>query len=74
MHTIQLKIDDTIFDKVMTMLASLPQDKVKVEENIYYCPAITIEEAKKKVNQAINNIENNKGLQLNEAFDKVLKS
>ena len=74
MHTIQLKIDDTIFDKVMTMLASLPQDKVKVEENIYYCPAITIEEAKQKVSQAINNIEKDKGLQLNEAFERVLKS
>ncbi len=74
MRSIQLKVDDSIFEKVMVMLELLPQDKVKVEENIYYCPAITIEEAKKKVNQAINNIENNKGLQLNEAFDKVLKS
>ena len=74
MRSIQLKVDDSIFEKVMVMLELLPQDKVKVEENIYYCPAITIEEAKKKVNQAINNIENNKGLQLNEVFDKVLKS
>ena len=74
MHTIQLKIDDTIFEKVMIMLELLPQDKVTVEENIYAYPAITVEEAKKKVSQAINNIEKDKGLQLNEAFNRVLKS
>ena len=74
MHAIQLKIDDTIFEKVMRMLESLPNDKVQVEENVYYYPAITVEEAKIKVSQAINNIDKNKGLQLNEAFDRVLKS
>ena len=74
MHTIQLKIDDTIFEKVMTMLELLPQDKVTVEENIYDYSAITIEEAKIKVSKAINNIEKDEGLQLNEAFGRVLKS
>lgn len=34
MHSIQLKIDDSIFEKVMTMLEMLPQDKIKVEEDV----------------------------------------
>ncbi len=73
MHSIQLKIDDSIFDKVMTMLELLPQDKIKVEDNGYDYPAITKEEAKRKVQKAINNISNNNGLLLDEAFEKVLK-
>ena len=74
MHSIQLKIDDSIFEKVMTMLELLPQDKIKVEENKYYTPAITTEEAKKKVDRAINNIEKDVGLNLDDAFDRVLRS
>ena len=74
MHSIQLKVDDSIFDKVMIMLELLPQDKIKVEENFYEYPAITEEEAKKKVQKAINNIGNGDGLSLEEAFGKVLKS
>lgn len=74
MHSIQLKVDDSIFEKVITMLELLPQDKIKVEENKYYTPAITVEEAKKKVDRAINNIEQDAGLNLDEAFDRVLRS
>jgi len=70
MHTVQLKIDDSIFDKVMTMLELLPQDKIKVEDNGY--PFITKETAKNKVQKAINNIKDNNGLSLDKAFEKVL--
>ena len=70
MHSVQLKIDDSIFDKVMGMLELLPQDKVSVEENFYEYPGITKEEAKKKVQKAINNIGNDNGLPLEEAFGK----
>ena len=73
MHSIQLKIDDSIFEKVMTMLELLPQDKIKVEEE-YHIPAITVEEAKEKVNRAINNIDRDEGVSLDDAFDKALKS
>ena len=73
MHSIQLKVDDSIFDKVMTMLELLPQDKIKVEDNGYDYPAITKEEAQRKVQKAITNIGKNKGLFLDEAFNKVMK-
>jgi hypothetical protein len=68
MHSIQLKVDDSIFDKVMTMLELLPQDKVMIEENFYEYPAVTEEEARRKVQKAINNISDGKGLPLDEAF------
>lgn len=73
MHSIQLKVDDSIFDKVMTMLELLPQDKVTVEENFYEYPVITKEEAKKKVRKAINNIDKGNGVSLDEAFGKFIK-
>ena len=73
MHSIQLKVDDSIFDKVMTMLELLPQDKITVEENDYTYNAITEDEAKKKVQRAINNVGNESGLSLDEAFNKALK-
>jgi hypothetical protein len=72
MHTVQLKIDDSIFDKVMTMLELLPKDKITVEENSYEYPTITEKEAKKKVQKAINNISNGNGLSLDKAFEKIL--
>ena len=74
MHSIQLKIDDSIFDKVMTMLELLPQDKIKVEDKGYDYPTITNDEAKKKVEKAINNIANDSGLDFEKVFDKVLRS
>ena len=73
MHSIQLKIDDSIFDKVMGMLELLPQDKIKVKDNGVEYPAIDKEEAEKKIHKAINNIVTGKGLSLDEAFNKVLK-
>ncbi len=73
MHSIQLKIDDSIFDKVMTILELLPQDKIKVEDNGYEYPVITKEEAKQKVQKAIHNIGNDNGLSLDKAFEKVFQ-
>ena len=73
MHSIQLKIDESIFDKVMTMLELLPQDKIEVEDTGYDYPAITKEEAKQKVQKAIDNVVSNNGLSLDETFDKVFK-
>jgi len=71
MHTLQLKIDDSIFEKFMGLLEILPKDKVFF---INQSNSISFEEAQIKVNNAINNISNNDGIELDEAFDKVLKS
>ena len=72
MHSIQLKIDDSIFDKVMTMLELLPQDKIKVEDNGYDYPPISKKEAERKVQYAIDHMPKGEGVSLDEAFNKVL--
>ena len=72
MHTLQLKIDDSIFDKFMGLLDILPKEKISVSEDSN--DSISFEEAQTKVQNAINNIPNNNGLEFDEAFDKVLNS
>lgn len=73
MHTLQLKIDDSIVERFMGLLEKLPKDKIaiisKQEEN-----AISFEEAKAKVQNALNHIALNKGIPVDDAFDKVLNS
>jgi len=71
MRTIQLEIDDSIFEKFMGLLEILPKEKISIagESN-----AISLEEAKSKVQKAINNISDESGLELETAFDKVLNS
>ncbi len=73
MHTIKLNIHDSIYEKLMGLLDILPQDKIEVVEDVEY-PAISFEEAKRKVEKAANNIDNNQGIPLDDAFDQVLKS
>ncbi len=73
MHTIQLNIDDSIFDKFMGLIEILPKDKVEVTTQKKY-PSISFEEAKQKVQKAVNSISKNNGIPLNQAIDKVLKS
>ena len=73
MHSIQLKIDDSIFDKVMTMLELLPQDKIKVEDKGYDYPPISKKEAERKVQYAIDHMAKGEGVSLDEAFNKVLR-
>ena len=72
MHSIQLKVDDSIFDKVMTMLELLPQDKIKVEDRGHDYQMISKTEAKKKVQHAIDHISEGQGVSLDEAFTKAL--
>ncbi len=72
MHTLQLKIDDSIFDKFMGLLDILPKEKIYVSEDNN--DSISFEEAQTKVQNAINNIPNNDGIEFDEAFDKVLNS
>ena len=70
MHTIKLNIHDSIYDKLKGLLEILPKDKLEIIEDDDY-PAISFEEAKKKAGRAINNIDKNEGISLNDAFDKV---
>lgn len=74
MHTIRLNIHDTIYDKLMTLLEILPKDKLEIVEEHNTYPPISLDEAKQKVERAINNIAKNEGLDLNTAIDKVMKS
>ncbi len=73
MHTLQLKIDDSIFDKFMGLLDILPKEKISVSEK-FEANVISFEDAQAKVQQAINNISNNDGIDVEEAFDNILKS
>jgi hypothetical protein len=73
MHTLRLKIDDSIFEQFMGLIDILPKEKISVSEDFEH-DSISLEEAKKKVQNAINNISNNAGIELDEAFDKVLNS
>ncbi|MDF1883579.1 hypothetical protein JHD49_06460 [Sulfurimonas sp. SAG-AH-194-C21] len=71
MHILQLKIDDSIFDKFMGLLDILPKEKISVTKELN---SVSCEAAQVKVQNAINNISNDKGLSIDEAFDKVLNS
>ena len=73
MHTVKLNIDDSIFDKFMGLLDILPKDKVEVMSDKEY-PSVSFEEAKLKVEKALNNIPNDDGISLDQAISKVLKS
>ena len=71
MRTIQLEIDDSIFEKFMGLLEILPKEKISIADE---SNSISLEEAKSKVQKAINNISDESGLELETAFDKVLNS
>ncbi|MEA2111919.1 MAG: hypothetical protein U9P71_07710 [Campylobacterota bacterium] len=70
MHTLQLKIDDSIFDKFMGLIEMLPRDKVTVMDD----NSVSFEEAKMKVQNALNNVSQNNGIKIDTAFEKVLNS
>ncbi|PHR54093.1 MAG: hypothetical protein COA44_14345 [Arcobacter sp.] len=72
-HSLHLKIDDSIFDKFMGLLEILPKGKVEVSEELDY-PTISKEEARLKVQRAINNISSTSGTSIEEAFNKILKT
>ena len=73
MHTIQLNVHDSIYEKLMGLLEILPQDKVQITEEDGY-PAISFDEAQQKVKLAANNIDKNRGIGLSTAIDNVLRS
>lgn len=73
MHTIQLNIHDTIYDKLMGLLEILPKDKIEILEDNSY-PSISFEEAQNKVKKAMNNIPSGEGFSLSDAIEKVIRS
>jgi len=73
MHTIQLNIDDSIFEKFMGLIEILPKDKVEVTTQKEY-PSISFDEAKLKVHKALSTLSSKSGTPLNEAIEKVLSS
>jgi len=70
MHAIKLNITDEIFEKFMGLIDILPKESIKIEEidSIPYYPAISFEEAQKKVKKSVANISNNQGVESNEFF------
>ncbi len=74
MHTIRLDIHDSIYEKLMSLLEILPQDKVEITEEHSSFPAISFEEAQQKVQKAINNMEKEKGIPLSQAIDSIVNS
>lgn len=68
----KINIKDQYIDKFDDFISSLPKDAIKVDtidEN-----TITKEQAEQKVQQAINNISLNQGLDLDSTFHKVINS
>jgi hypothetical protein len=72
MHTIKLNIHDSIYDKLLGLLEILPKDKLEIIEDNDY-PAISFKEARQKAERAINNIDKNEGISLDEAFNKFIR-
>ena len=73
MHILKLKIDDSVLDKFMELINKLPKDKVTILNN----PSdnsVSMAEAKNKVQKALEGIPKNEGIDLEEAFKKVLNS
>lgn len=73
MHTITLNIDNSVYDKFKILLEMLPKDKITIEEDNDFPEELLVspEEAKKRVADAIEWIANNKGIPLDEAFEKI---
>lgn len=67
--TIRVNIKDQYLDRFEDFISSLPTDAVEI--NTMEEISVSFKEAQKKVQKAINNIPQNKGLDLESAFDKV---
>jgi len=70
-HTLQLTIDDSIFEKFMKLLDTLPKEKVLISTEVDD-DFISFEEAQRKVPNAINNISADSGVEMDTAFNKIL--
>ena len=71
--TIQISIKEQYIEKLNQFLNSLPKDAIEIK-TISSDNSITFKEAQAKVEKALEEIPFNKGVLLEEAFSKVLKS
>ena len=65
----KVSIKDQYLDKFEEFMKSLPQDAIEVDTIVDN--SISTDEAKIKVQKAINNISSNQGLDLDSAFEKI---
>jgi len=72
--TIQISIKEQYIDKLNQFLNSLPKDAIEIKTISSSDNSITFKEAQAKVEKALEEIPFNKGVLLEEAFSKVLKS
>jgi len=73
-YTLQLNIDDTVIDRLMRFIDTLPSKSIAIEamDSVPYYPAISFEEAREKVNNSVANIQQNQGIESKEFFDTLL--
>ena len=67
--TMQVRIKDKYINQFENFISSLPSDAIEV--NTINDNSISFEEASIKVQDAVNNISNNQGISLDDAFKKV---
>ena len=68
--TMQVKIEDKYLNKFNDFVNTLPKDAIEI--NSVNDNSISFEQASQKVQKAINNISLNNGLNIDDAFSKVL--
>jgi hypothetical protein len=68
--TMKVSIKEQYLDKFHDFVKSIPQDGIEIDT--FEDNTISLEEAKIKVEKALNNISLNQGLELNSAFQKVI--
>jgi len=71
MHTLRLEVEDTIIDKVMLFLQKLPNDKVRIKEEITQ-PKTDIESSVKQAVKELNMIK--KGRLEAQPIEKLLNA
>jgi len=68
--TMKVSIKEQYLDKFHDFVKSIPKDCIEIDT--FEDDAISFEEAKIKVEKAINNISLHQGIELNSAFQKVI--
>ena len=70
--TMRVEIKDQYMDKFQKFIKTLPKDAIEI--NSITDNSISFEQAKEKVQNAINNINSSKSLTLEDAFLKISNS
>jgi hypothetical protein len=70
--TMRVKMKDQYIDKFQNFIKTLPKDAIEI--NSITDNSISIEQAQEKVQNAINNINSNKSLNLEDSFLKISNS